>query len=118
MSHEPAMPAIRLFSTDLDGTLIGNPESAQRFKHAWELLNGDERPLLVLNSGRSVQDIRSLIAARKLPEPDFILGGVGTELHDPKNRSELSGFGAQFGEGWDLGKVEEIVGSMSGIERQ
>jgi sucrose-6F-phosphate phosphohydrolase len=112
------MPEIRLFSTDLDGTLIGNPESAQRFKHAWELLNGDQRPLLVLNSGRSVQDIRSLVAARKLPEPDFILGGVGTELHDPENRSDLSSFGAQFGEGWDLGKVEEIVGSMAGIERQ
>ena len=118
MTTHPHTRPIRLFSTDLDGTLIGNPESTQRFKHAWETLNGDERPLLVFNSGRSVQDIRSLIAARKLPEPDFILGGVGTELHDPQERAELSGFEAQFGEGWDLGKVEEIVGSMAGIKRQ
>jgi sucrose-6F-phosphate phosphohydrolase len=110
-------PKIRLFSTDLDGTLLGNPESGYRFKQTWETLSSD-RPLLVFNSGRAVKDVRSLVTARKLPEPDFIIGGVGTELYDPKQRPELADFGAQFGEGWDLAKVESIVGSMPGIQRQ
>lgn len=117
MPNEGTAP-IRLFSTDLDGTLLGNPESTQRFKQTWEKLPPETRPLLVFNSGRTVKDTRGLIDARKLPEPDFIIGGVGTQLHDPKQRPELADFGAQFGEGWDLAKVEEIVGATPGIELQ
>mgnify|MGYP001557452556 CR=1 FL=1 len=86
-------PPIRLFSSDLDGTLLGNPESAYRFKHTWELLPRG-RPMLVYNSGRTVKDTRSLVAARKLPDPDLIIGGVGTELYDCQQRRELSDFGA------------------------
>ncbi len=117
MTTESPVP-IRLFSTDLDGTLLGNPESAQRFKQTWETLPAARRPQLVYNSGRSVKDVRSLISARKLPDADFIIGGVGTELHDLKQRHDVADFFAQFGEGWDLAKVEEIVSSMPGVERQ
>ena len=80
MSTDPTVPSrtpIRLFSVDLDGTLLGNPESAQRFKEAWEALPRNERPALVYNSGRSVKDALSLIAARTLTEAEFIIGGVG-----------------------------------------
>ena len=55
MANHQASP-IRLFSTDLDGTILGNPESANRFKLAWEALDKDKRPLLVFNTGRSVRD--------------------------------------------------------------
>jgi sucrose-6F-phosphate phosphohydrolase len=108
---------IRLFSTDLDGTLLGNPEAAWRFTRAWETLEPQRRPLLVYNTGRSILETRTLVAARHLAEPDFIIGGVGTELHDSLyNRS--AEFRAQFGEGWDLAKVEQIVGATTGTKRQ
>jgi sucrose-6F-phosphate phosphohydrolase len=111
-------PNIRLFSTDLDGTLIGNPESMQRFKEAWESLPRELRPILVYNSGRSVKDTRTLAQARKLPEPDYIIGGVGTEFFDARRPGEVPEFVAQFGEGWDLPTVERVVGSTPGIQRQ
>ncbi len=115
----PMPPApIRLFSTDLDGTLIGNPESTQRFKQTWESLKPGLRPLLVYNSGRTVRDTQSLVTARRLPEPDYIVGGVGTQLHEWRARCEVAEFGAEFGEGWDLAQVEEIVGATAGVERQ
>jgi sucrose-6F-phosphate phosphohydrolase len=117
MAEDKPAP-IRLLSTDLDGTVLGNPESAQRFKQTWESLDPAQRPLLVYNSGRTVKDVLSLVDARKLAKPDYIIGGVGTELHDHRQQQKMADFEAQFGEGWDLAKVEEIVGSMSGIERQ
>ncbi len=113
-----APPLLRLFSPDLDGTLLGNPESAQRFKQAWEELEPGQRPLLALNSGRSVQDTRNLVRARRLPIPDYIIGGVGTELHDFRHDRDEPDFNAQFGEGWNLAKVEAIMSAMPGVERQ
>jgi sucrose-6F-phosphate phosphohydrolase len=116
--NNAANPAIRLFATDLDGTVIGNPESTQRFRHAWETLDAATRPLLVYATGRSVSDTQALVAAQRLPRADFIIGGVGTELIDAGGKHDFADYIAQFGEGWDLGKIESIVGSVPGIERQ
>jgi sucrose-6F-phosphate phosphohydrolase len=110
--------SIRLFSSDLDGTLLGNPESAQRFMRAWSALPRETRPVLVFNSGRSVADTRLLVKTRRLPEPDYIIGGVGTELFSFADSREVPEFNAQFGDGWDLAVVEQIMSATPGVERQ
>lgn len=114
----PTVSSIRLFASDLDGTLWGNPESMLRFKQAWEAMKSDARPVLVYNSGRSVENILSLCQGRRLPPPDFIIGGVGTELYDCRERHHIPEFGAQFGEGWDLAKIEELMRAEPGVESQ
>ncbi len=118
MNPEPTRTPIRLFSVDLDGTLIGNPESTLRFKQTWESLKPEQRPLLVYNSGRTVGDTRAIIVPRRLPEPDYIIGGVGTQLHESRAKGDVPEFAAEFGEGWDLAQVEQIVGATPGVERQ
>lgn len=104
-SDPPAAPSRRLFSTDLDGTLLGNPEATQRFTSAWTSLAANDRPILVYNSGRLVADIQNLVASGLLPRPDFYIGGVGTELVDAPSGQPLPGFIDYLAQGWDRDRV-------------
>ncbi|HWL52843.1 MAG TPA: HAD-IIB family hydrolase [Chthoniobacteraceae bacterium] len=109
---------MRLFSTDLDGTLLGNPEATQRFRKHWHRIPSRVRPVLVYNSGRMVADIQRLIAEGELDTPDYLIGGIGTEIFDVKAGHPLDEFNRFFDEGWDLDLIEEIVSRHRGVERQ
>jgi sucrose-6-phosphatase len=110
--------AIRLFSTDLDGTILGNPEATGRFKAAWEAVPAVRRPLLAYNSGRLVNDMQRLIGTGVLPQPDFYIGGVGTQIFGVQEGLELPDFAALLRDGWDRAKVETVVASFPGTRRQ
>ena len=109
---------IRLFSTDLDGTLLGNPESAQRFKTAWAALAPETRPLLVYNSGRLVDDLRRFIDDGSLPAADYHVGGVGTQVFDVKAGRMLDELHAHLADGWDRARVRELVAQFPGVRPQ
>jgi len=114
----PVPKPIRLFSSDLDGTLLGNPEATRRFKTAWEGLPARRRPLLVYNSGRLVDDLRRFVADGTLPVPDYYLGGVGTQIFDERTDRFLDDFYQFLSEGWDLAKIEAVVSAFPGTRRQ
>ncbi|HWA11221.1 MAG TPA: HAD-IIB family hydrolase [Opitutaceae bacterium] len=105
-------------SADLDGTLLGNPESTDRFRIAWESLVAKTRPLLVYNSGRLVDDLSRFVSNDALPRADYYIGGVGTQIFDVAAGRMMEELHAHLAEGWDSAKVREITARLPGIRPQ
>ena len=71
---------IRLLSSDLDGTLLGDRRATQRFRAYWEGLNPATRPFLVrLNdSGSELASLVPKPSAKGKPKKqssDAVVGG-------------------------------------------
>lgn len=110
--------SFRLFSADLDGTLLGDPAATRRFKAAWEALAPRRRPQLVYNSGRLVADLRRLIDRGALPKADYYVGGVGTQIFDVARRRMFGGLRARLADGWNSARVRDVVARFPGIRAQ
>lgn len=109
---------LRLLSTDLDGTVVGDNDATRRFRDFWHALPDDLRPVLVFNSGRLINDQLALLEEVPLPQPDYIIGGVGTMLH-AKKRSELeSAYTHSLGTGFDPRKIADVMSGIAGATMQ
>lgn len=100
---------LHLFASDIDGTLLGKLDAAQAFRATWDSLPKEQRPLLCYNTGRLLDDTRGLIRDHLLPEPDYLICGVGTQIYDYRNKKELKSFQEILEDGWDLSKVDAVV---------
>lgn len=116
--NPPLPPNVAAFSSDLDATLLGNPEATLRFKAAWESIPQSNRPVLIYNSGRLVDDLLNLLEQAILPQPDYLIGGVGTQIYDVAAGNLIQEFTNQFSAHWDLKKIKAILGNYPGVTRQ
>lgn len=99
----------RMLVSDLDGTLLGNPESGALFTVHWNLLDAGQRPLLVYNTGRLFEDARRVIQESGFPEPDFFICGVGTLIQERGHEKPLRAFHEILEEAWNADQVRDVM---------
>ena len=109
-----------LICTDLDRTLIPNgsqpesPEARVRF----DALTDRPEVTLAYVSGRHRQLVDEAMTRYRLPQPDFVVGDVGTSIYriDAAEWQPLAAWQAELATGWgDLGH-DDLAALLDGIE--
>ncbi|GGZ83046.1 HAD-IIB family hydrolase [Algibacter mikhailovii] len=101
--------AIKLLSFDIDNTLIDFHTYKSNFRKVWKKYKPSKDVLLTYNTGRLIDDVLHLIETRVLPEPDYIISGVGTHIYNFKTKSLVKEFNDVLDDGWNLEAVEEVI---------
>ena len=100
---------IKLLSFDIDNTLIDFHTHKSNFRKIWKKYKPSEDIILTYNTGRLIDDVLNLISKGTLPEPDYIIAGVGTLIYDYNNKSTVKEFNDILEDGWNLESVENII---------
>jgi len=106
-----------LLASDIDGTLLDDPEGERQIMALVEML--EEQMYFAVITGRSLNSIAGLVAEGRLPQPDFMVGAVGTEMVDFADSENWLGkkYAAQVSSDWDLEAIY-AQGEGPGIRRQ
>ncbi len=104
-----------LLISDVDNTLLGDDEALSQFLDWYE--STEVRPYLAYCSGRFFPSIWRSILTTKLPQPEVIIGGVGTEIHLAGSGERVAGW-PENADSWDRDAIEAALTVHTELEPQ
>ncbi len=109
-----AMPHFdRLLITDIDNTLTGDDAGLAALIE--ELHQHSDRVGFGIATGRSLKDLKDLLADLKLPPPDVVISSAGTEIHYRRELVPDKTWEKHIRYQWQPDKVREVLAKLPGF---
>jgi len=105
-----------LLISDVDFTLLGDDDELAKFANWYGRNKSHVR--LVLTSGRFPDSIIESVETTLLPEPDVVIGGVGSEICFFPSRDVVPGWPVCQLEHWDGDRVLSVLAGFERLEPQ
>ena len=99
-----------LFVSDVDDTLLGDDAALARLMAA---LRAAPHVTTAYNSSRPCASLRqSLAAVPQLNPPDYLIGGLGTEIEHGQSGAPLPGYTEYLGQNWDRPRLAALLADI------
>lgn len=110
-----------LLAFDVDGTLTGDRAALDELVKQLRQLRNAGDIFLVLSTGRRLDQVISGMGEEGLPEPDAVVGQVGTEIYLPPlvdGMDPLAAWRERLLADYDRKKAESFLADIPGLEMQ
>jgi len=105
-----------LLISDVDGTMLGDDNALERFAEWHE---AHRQPFgLVYASGRFFDSVVESVLTSVLPEPNAIIGGVGTDIQLYPSGEVMEAWHEKISRNWDAAKLREVLSQHPELELQ
>lgn len=106
----------RLLLCDIDNTLIGDRDS---LKNLFKIIQSSKMKVAFgLATGRNLESIHRVLKKWAIPQPNFIISSVGSELFYGKNFKQDLEWSLWLDYRWDSSKVREILSQQKDLVLQ
>ena len=110
------MVGLELLIVDVDGTLVGDEQTLGEFAAWWAEHGASMR--LVYSSVRFFGSVQATIEATRLPPPNAIIGGLGTEIHRFPEGVPFQHWQDRWWPHWDAARVRRTLAGFEELQLQ
>jgi sucrose-6-phosphatase len=107
-----------LLVTDLDNTLVGDPNALDVLNDRFVQARQQQEILLVYSTGRSLTSYRHLCTTTSLLTPDVLITSVGTEIYRSGQGLADAEWSTQLQQNWDRSLVQQVTSQFKSLNPQ